>query len=338
MKNKRNYTDYLRRLNALRKEMYGLKPKAVEENKKPSDTYATAFWETMHTGVPKNVMKKGSDGSGGYLVPDTFENRLVKALTEKNVFRQIATTIPTTRKLIIPVSLGGVNATWMTENEPYTFCEAEFGKVEINAHKLGTSIKVSDEMLEDGGIDLEKYIEEVFAERIGSAEEDAFINGDGNGKPVGLVYQAPVGVETIKVGEISADDLVDLELSVSEGYRKNAVWVMSNDAYCRLSQLRHYHGESIWGKGLNDESPMKLMGHPVYISNYMDDVAPGNIPVMFGDFSFYWIGDRGKRVVKRLVERYADRGQVAYITTERVDAKLVLPDAVKLLKVKADEE
>ena len=54
---------------------------------------------------------------------------------------------------------------------------------------------------------------------------------------------------------------------------------------------------------------------------------------MFGDFRHFWIGDRGKRVIKRLVERYADRGQVAFITSERVDAKLVLPDAVKYLKV-----
>ena len=67
----------------------------------------------------------------------------------------------------------------------------------------------------------------------------------------------------------------------------------------------------------------------------MDDVAPGNFPVMFGDFSNYWIGERGKRVIKRLVERYADRGQVAFITSERVDAKLVLSEAVKMLKVKS---
>lgn len=83
---------------------------------------------------------------------------------------------------------------------------------------------------------------------------------------------------------------------------------------------------------------MKLFGYPVYICNHMDDVAPGSIPVMFGDFSYYWIGDRGKRVIKRLVERYADHGQVAFITTERVDAKLVLPEAIKMLKVKSDKE
>ena len=82
----------------------------------------------------------------------------------------------------------------------------------------------------------------------------------------------------------------------------------------------------------------KLLGHPVYVCKHMDDVIPCGIPVMFGNFSYFWIGDRGKRVIKRLVERFSDHCQVAFITTERVDAKLILPEAVKILKVKNDKE
>ena len=67
----------------------------------------------------------------------------------------------------------------------------------------------------------------------------------------------------------------------------------------------------------------------------MPDVDAANKPILFGDFSYFWIGERGKRSVKRLVERYADTGQVAYITSERIDAKLVLPEAVKSLEVKS---
>ena len=338
MKTARTYEELKSRLDELSGNTVEKQTNNTAEAKKKAEAYNTAFWETMHTGMPQNTLKEGSDGSGGYLVPDTYDDRLVQALKQKNVFRQIATIIPTTQKLTIPVSLGGENASWMPENEPYTFCEAEFGGIEINAYKLGSSILVSDELLEDGGVDLEKYIEEAFAYRIGNAEESAFIRGDGNGKPIGLIHQASVGKVTDEIGRISADDLVDMEFSLAEPYRKNAVWVMSNDAYCRLGQLRHYRGNPIWSNGLEEEKPMKLFGYPVYICNHMDDVTPGSIPVMFGDFSYYWIGDRGKRVIKRLVERYADHGQVAFITTERVDAKLVLPEAVKMLKVKSDKE
>ena len=338
MKTARTYEELKSRLDELSGNTVEKQTNNTAEAKKKAEAYNTAFWETMHTGMPQNTLKEGSDGSGGYLVPDTYDDRLVQALKQKNVLRQIATVIPTTQKLTIPVSLGGENASWMPENEPYTFCEAEFGEIEIDAYKLGSSILVSDELLEDCGVDLKKYIEEAFAHRIGNAEESAFIRGDGNGKPLGIIYQASIGKVTDEKGKISADDLVDMEFSLAEPYRKNAVWVMSNDAYCRLGQLRHYRGNPIWSNGLEEEMPMKLFGYPVYICNHMDDVTPGSIPVMFGDFSYYWIGDRGKRVIKRLVERYADHGQVAFITTERVDAKLVLPEAIKMLKVKSDKE
>lgn len=338
MKTARTYEELKSRLDELSGNTAEKQTNSTAEAKKKAEAYNTAFWETMHTGMPQNTLKEGSDGSGGYLVPDTYDDRLVQALKQKNVLRQIATVIPTTQKLTIPVSLGGENASWMPENEPYTFCEAEFGEIEIDAYKLGSSILVSDELLEDCGVDLKKYIEEAFAHRIGNAEESAFIRGDGNGKPLGIIHQASIGKVTDEKGKISADDLVDMEFSLAEPYRKNAVWVMSNDAYCRLGQLRHYRGNPIWSNGLEEEMPMKLFGYPVYICNHMDDVTPGSIPVMFGDFSYYWIGDRGKRVIKRLVERYADHGQVAFITTERVDAKLVLPEAIKMLKVKSDKE
>ena len=338
MKTARTYEELKSRLDELSGNTVEKQTNNTAEAKKKAEAYNTAFWETMHTGMPQNTLKEGSDGSGGYLVPDTYDDRLVQALKQKNVLRQIATIVPTTQKLTIPVSLGGENASWMPENEPYTFCEAEFGEIEIDAYKLGSSILVSDELLEDCGVDLKKYIEEAFAHRIGNAEESAFIRGDGNGKPLGIIHQASIGKVTDEKGKISADDLVDMEFSLAEPYRKNAVWVMSNDAYCRLGQLRHYRGNPIWSNGLEEEMPMKLFGYPVYICNHMDDVTPGSIPVMFGDFSYYWIGDRGKRVIKRLVERYADHGQVAFITTERVDAKLVLPEAIKMLKVKSDKE
>lgn len=338
MKTARTYEELMTRLDEMSGKAAERQADETAEAKKKAEAYNTAFWEAMHTGMSQNALKEGSDGSGGYLVPDTYDERLVQALTKKNVLRQIATTIPTTQKLTIPVSLGGENATWMPENEVYTFSEAEFDEVVIDAHKLGTSILVSDEMLEDGGVDLEKYIEDIFAERISNEEKSAFISGDGNGKPLGIIHQTSIGKVTDEKGKISADDLVDMEFSLAEPYRKNAVWVMSNDAYCRLSQLRHYRGNPIWSNGFEEEMPMRLFGYPVYICDYMDNVVPGGIPVMFGDFSYYWIGDHGKRVIKRLVERYADRGQVAFITTERVDAKLVLPEAVKLLKIKSDKE
>lgn len=323
----------MRRLEELQAQITGKKVDPSAEAKKQAAAYNAAFWEHMHTGMPQNGLKAGSDGAGGYLVPDTYDTELVQALAEKNVIRQIAKAIPTTQRMHIPVANGIGDAAWIREGEPWGINEADFGEVVLDAYKLATSIRVSDEMLEDGGVDIEEYIRKIYAERIGEAEEEAFVRGNGKGKPLGLVYQAPMGAISELEGDITLDDILNLEYSVKQAYRENAVWLMSEDAYHKLRRIPHYDGRPLWNPNLKEGEPEYLFGHRIYICKSMDDVAPGSIPVMFGDFRFFWIGDRGKRVIKRLVERYADRGQVAFITTERVDAKLVMPDAVKYLKI-----
>ena len=333
MSNVRTAAEAMRRLEELEAQITGKKVDPSAEAKKQAAAYNAAFWEHMHTGMPQNGLKAGSDGAGGYLVPDTYDTELVQALAEKNVIRQIAKAIPTTQRMHIPVANGIGDAAWIREGEPWGINEADFGEVVLDAYKLATSIRVSDEMLEDGGVDIEEYIRKIYAERIGEAEEEAFVRGNGKGKPLGLIYQAPMGAISELEGDITLDDILNLEYSVKQAYRENAVWLMSEDAYHKLRRIPHYDGRPLWNPNLKEGEPEYLFGHRIYICKSMDDVAPGSIPVMFGDFRFFWIGDRGKRVIKRLVERYADRGQVAFITTERVDAKLVMPDAVKYLKI-----
>lgn len=338
MKTARTYEELKARLDEMSGRTAEKQADKTAEAKKKAEAYNTAFWETMHTGMPQNTLKVGSDGSGGYLVPDTYDDRLVQALEEEFVFRKLGTTIKTKEKLRIPVGYGIDSACWIVEGQAAPFSDAKFEEVVIDAHKLATSILASDEMLENGGVDLEKFIEEMFAKRIGDAEEEAFVRGNGKHKPLGIVHQAIVGKVSDTAGVISVDDLIDLMYSVTKPYRDNAVWVISDDAYCKLRQIDHFNGEPIWFNGMEDGEPHQLLGRPVYVCKHMDHVVPGGVPVMFGDFSYFWIGDRGKRVIKRLTERFADRGQVAFITTERVDAKLVLPEAVKMLKVKGNEE
>lgn len=335
MNNQKTYNEMMARLDAIAEIIPEKQAERTAAAIRKAKIYNEAFWDTMHTGMPHNTLKEGGDGSGGYLVPDTYEDKLVNALASKNVLRQIGHIIKTTHRTHIPVAGDVDTADWVPENTVMKFMDAEFGEVILDAYKLATSIRASDEMLEDGGVDLEKYILDMFSERIGKAEENAFIRGDGNGKPLGLIYQVPVGAVSETEGDITLDDMIDLEHSVKPEYREKAVWLMSEDAYHKLRRINHYRGHAVWLDNLEDDDPVHLFGYRIYICKAMDDVAPDSIPVMFDDFSNYWIGERGKRVIKRLVERYADRGQVAFITSERVDAKLVYPDAVKMLKVKA---
>jgi HK97 family phage major capsid protein len=67
----------------------------------------------------------------------------------------------------------------------------------------------------------------------------------------------------------------------------------------------------------------------------MPSVAAGNKSIAFGDFSYYWIADRQGRTFKRLNELYATTGQVGFLASQRLDGKLILPEAIKVLQQKA---
>lgn len=161
---------------------------AEDKTGRASDDYRKNFWNAMRSKVPMpnvtNALQVGTDSEGGYLVPDEYERTLVEALEEENIFRQMAKVIKTSsgdRKIPVVASKG--TASWIDEEGAYPESDDSFGQVSIGAYKLGTMIKVSEELLNDSVFDLQSYISREFARRIGAKEEEAFFTGDGKGKP-----------------------------------------------------------------------------------------------------------------------------------------------------------
>lgn len=157
-----------------------------------TDEYRQNFWNMMRSKAPMptvmNALQIGTDSEGGYLVPDEYERTLVEALEEENIFRQLAKVIQTSsgdRKIPVVATKG--TASWIDEEGAFTESDDSFGQVSIGAYKLGTMIKVSEELLNDSVFDLENYISREFARRIGAKEEEAFFTGDGSGKPLGIL-------------------------------------------------------------------------------------------------------------------------------------------------------
>ena len=326
-----NYNDLMARLNAA----MGMDSPEKKETERAYATYKNAFWEKMRTGVPQNALKESSSSSGGYLVPDSFESRIIDALENKNIVRKVSHSIKTSQNLKIPVAVKNCDAIWVKEGEQHFPTEAEFGEVKIEAYKLAIMELVSDELLEDSGFDLEGYIIDSAIKKIAETEEETFIKGDGIKKPLGLIHQASVGAVTSDSNTIDVDDMINLKHSLKEPYRHNAVWLVSSDTFLALSKIKHYRGNPFMGE-LPDKEGVYLLGYPIYVCKSLDNIAPGSKSVLFGDFDKFWIGDRGSRSIKRLSEKYADSGQVGFIVSERVDAKLVVPEAVKVLQTKAE--
>ena len=302
-----------------------------------SDQYRQVFWDSFRKRGfldVQNVLSIGTDEQGGYLVPDEFERRLVDALQEQNFFRTLATIIQTSsgdRK--IPVVTGHGEAAWMDENGLYPDSEDSFGQTTIGAYKLGTAIKISDELLHDSVFDLEGYIASEFARRIGTKEEEAFIVGDGKNKPSGVLEGAQAGVTTAGA-TISFDDVMDLYHSLRSPYRRSAVWLLNDTTVKALRKLKDGNGNYIWQPSVQAGQPDMILNRPYYTSSFMPDLAAGKKVMAFGDFSYYWIADRQGRSFKRLNELYAANGQVGFLASQRVDGKLILPEAVKTMALK----
>ena len=314
-----------------------------EKTGRASDEYRQNFWDMMRSKTPMpqvvNALQIGTDSEGGYLVPDEYERTLVEALEEENVFRQLAKVIRTSsgdRKIPVVATKG--TASWIDEEGAYLESDDSFGQVSIGAYKVGTMIKVSEELLNDSIFDLEAYISREFARRIGAKEEEAFFTGDGSGKPLGVLAAtggAETGVTAASATAITADELIDLFYSLKAPYRRNAVWVLNDSTIKAIRKLKDNQGQYLWQPSLTAGAPDLLLGKPVRTSAYMPAIAADAKTVAFGDFSYYWIADRQGRSFKRLNELYAATGQVGFLASQRVDGKLVLPEAIKVLAQKA---
>ena len=340
------------RLDAMEREMQAAtskpltsKPdgaKGEEKTGRASDEYKKNFWNAMRMKHPDrsitNALQIGTDSEGGYLCPDEYERRLIDGLKENNIFRQLATIIQTgSGEHKIPVVASHGSASWVDEEGAYQESDDSFGQLSISAYKLGTMIKVSEELLHDSVFDMESYIAGEFTRRIGNGEEEAFITGNGTGKPTGILhdtYGAQTGVTAGATDKITADELIDLYHSLLTPYRKNAVWLMNDSTVQYLRKLKDGNGQYLWQASLVAGQPDTILGRPVYVSRYMPEIQAGAKTILFGDTKYYWIADRQGRSFRRLDELFAVNGQVGFRGSERVDGRLILPEAVKVLKQK----
>mgnify|MGYP001369220511 FL=1 len=313
--------------------------KEDEKTGRASNAYKKSFWNVMrnkHSNTQiLNALQEGTDSEGGFLVPDEFEHTLIESLEEENIFRKLAHVITTStgdRKIPVVASKG--SASWVDEEGTINDSDDAFTQVSIGAYKLGTLIKVSNELLNDSVFNLEAYISKEFGRRIGTKEEDAFFNGNGVGKPVGIFNAtggAQTGITTASATEIKADEIIDLFYSLKASYRKNAVWIVNDSTIKAIRKLKDANGNYLWQPALTSGTPDTLLGRPVYTSSYVPTIAAGAKTIAFGDFSYYWIADRQGRNFKKLSELYAATDQTGFVATQRVDGKLILPEAIKVL-------
>ncbi len=302
--------------------------------------YKDAMLQAIRTNFRnvQNVLTEGIDTDGGYLVPEEYDSRLIEGLEEENIFRRLGTTITTSGERKINIAGSKPAAAWIDEGEALTFGDAKFDQINLDAHKLHVAVKVTEELLYDNAFGLENYLLRQFSRALANAEEDAFLNGDGTGKPLGIFAEVgggEIGVTAASATEITADEIINLVYALKRPYRKKAKFIMNDATIAALRKLKDENGQYLWQPSLQAGEPDRLFGYEVMTSAYVPTIAASKPVIAFGDFSYYNIGDRGVRSFAELKELFAGNGMVGFVAKERVDGKLVLAEAVQVLKMGA---
>jgi len=284
--------------------------------------------------------------AGGYFVPAGFvydvdvATKYYAPLMNGSAFRILETA--TGAVLPFPTSNDTTqSAALLAENTQAVEDPLTLGQVTFGAFKYTSKIvRVSLELLQDSAFDFNAFLTDQFGIRFGRAYERDFTNGAGSGNaPTGIL----TALNTLDLPEVIANganpnsgnagdtgansigtpDLVDLEHSVDPTYRSRGKWMMHDLTVRQLKNLLDKFGRPIWLPGIAVNSPDTILGYPYVINQSMPQIAPNAPTVLFGDLQKFIIRKVREMSVLRLVERYADYGQVGFIAFSRVDSNLV---------------
>ena len=298
----------------------------VEDIRRAYDLY-------LRSGHEHYKLNDVSLDSMGYLLPRRLEAKLVNAMNTISVLRPLCTEVTTAGDSELPIVNGHGKASWVPEGHPIPMVKDAFDRVNLNSHKLAAIIRVTSELLKDSAVDIEAYLANTFADRMAVGEEEAFIAGDGMGKPLGLIHQAKVGCETQTAGTVSIEDVLNLIFSVPEKHRRNGTLLMNDNMLLSLYKQCAAQGQNLWLGKTNDGKNDTFFGYRIVRCASMPDAASGSMPILFGDFKQVYINNNGYRSIKRLDQLFIANDHIGFLMAERVGIKLMVPDAVKGLQV-----
>lgn len=287
-----------------------------------------------------NSMSTGTDEDGGFLVPDTLDSQILRGVEEANPVREVCRIIKsaTGAEIGYPTSNNVTQkGRLLGQGAPAVQVDPVIGFLKMGAFKFTSDmILATMELLEDSAFDLVDYVFTEIAARIGRVESEYNTTGAGGGvAPEGLVTAASLGHTTVLADGFTYDDVMELFHSVHPFYRKSPTtgWMFQDNTLLKFKKLKDGEGRPLWLPGLTGSDPETINGKKFTLNEDMDNVASSNFSMVFGDFSQFAIRDVGVVRITRLVEKYADTDQLAWVAFKRQDSKLLNADGKALKKM-----
>lgn len=304
----------------------------------------------IETELERKSLSSTDDASGGYLIPREMEDEIQAVAQNLSPLRALSrVTRISSDALEMLIEKGEASVGWVAETgEREETDTPELVKLKIPVHQLYAKPRASQKLLDDSKINVESWLAEKIADKMISFENAAFVNGSGEGQPMGfLSYGNVVGkaewgkfeaIPTHVDGGIrDGDVLFDALYALKAKYLPGACWIMSRSALAAIRKLKDKQGGYLWQPGLIVGTPGVLLGHPVYVADDMPPLVSDEVSISaaFGNFQAgYQIVDRAGIHVLR--DPYCSKPYVEFYTTKRVGGDVINFDAIKLISFNKD--
>ena len=322
--------------------------------------YDVAFEAYIRNGKEKlgpndrKTLSEGVDTAGGFLVPEEYHTELIKKVAGLTAIRPNARVVQTSRDVAKWPRVkyttddkytSGVRLSWTGESPAsattHRVTDPVFGLYVIPVHTAMASMPVSNDLIEDAAFDVVGISSDLIAEAFALGEDDAFLNGNGAARPMGLLSQVdgdgPASIVSGNSSALTADGVIDLYFGLPAQYRRNAKWYLNSATQKSIEKLKDSQNRYIISSLMNGSlaTPQfdTIKGKPIQIDEFAPDVAANAYPLVFGDLTGYMICDRVGLSIQRLSEIYAETNVTLLLARKRVGGQLVEPWRVKAQKV-----
>ena len=323
--------------------------------------YNHAFESYLRKGVndvgpqDRKTLTEGVDSAGGFLVPEDYQVELIKKIATMATIRNRARVATTGRDLAKWPKVNyttddkytsGVRLTWTGEapssSTAHRVTDPQFGLYSIPVHTAMASFPMSNDLIEDSAFDILGISSELLAEAFTLDENNAFINGSGVGRPMGMLTQVdgdgPASVVSGSGSTLTADGIIDLIYALPAQYEANAVTIMSKATEKVIRKLKDSQNNYLWPAwpqvGNFGVSPRELLGYPVFRDEFMPAIASNAYPVIHGDLRGYLVLDRVGLSIQRLTDSaYAELNLTGLLARKRVGGQTIEPWRLKAHKI-----
>lgn len=318
--------------------------RATEEYRKAFSRFLARGASSL-TAEEYRAMQADSDVGGGYLItPQQMVMELLKAVDDAVVIRQFATVrqLTTAKSLGVPtLEKSEDNADWTAELKTGDETEVSFGKREFRPHPMAKRAKISNTLLRLSSMGPESIVREELARIIGETQEKAYMEGDGNQKPLGIFVPSKNGISTARdiadgntATKLSPDNLINVKYELKGAYQSRARWIFHRYVLREIRKMKNEDGQYIWQPGITGGAPDRILELPYTLSEYAPkEIKKGAYVGILGDFRYYWIVDALDMLLQRLNELYAETNQTGFIARYEGDGMPVLEEAFVRVKM-----